>query len=74
MSVIVVSNRVARIKPDDPIAGGLAAISFRSFATTAISAVNEMADVVRTELRKVQLLRPRRGGSVRGGHSTSEPD
>ena len=25
MSVIVVSNRVARIKPDDPIAGGLAA-------------------------------------------------
>ena len=60
MSVIVVSNRVARIKPDDPIAGGLAAALLpmvRDSGAIWVGSSGQPGDVTQTrEFAKIESL------------------
>jgi trehalose 6-phosphate synthase len=60
VSVIVVSNRVARIKPDDPIAGGLAAALLpmvRDSGAIWVGSSGQPGDVTQTrEFAKIESL------------------
>jgi trehalose 6-phosphate synthase len=60
VSVIVVSNRVARVKPDDPIAGGLAAALLpmvRDSGAIWVGSSGQPGDVTQTrEFAKIESL------------------
>ena len=66
MSVIVVSNRVARVKPDDPIAGGLAAALLpmvRDSGAIWVGSSGQLGDVTQTrEFAKIEVARRRCAG------------